>query len=477
MAQGSANRAPLISQSGSELVLKLYNTIRSLTVAQHDISVLCEILEDQVEKEGELCLQIGKDRFLLNDKKVEMRSGHAVHQILLSEFKKRKISKIEFLKVPDPRDLEEFLRSLMGMNDTGPNRGEMVQKILEQKHIESVRVEGLGAEGRDQDWIVSHERNARYTRLYAYAIQLIRGMLIRASKGKSLDLSLPMRVIRTMVSGYGDSPATFMGLATMKTSREFLANHSVNVTIYAIALGYRLGFPNRLLVDLGLAALFHDIGESRFTWSGGTGDQNLTEEQGEEVRRHPTLGAKIMLASVGSDRRTLGRLIPGIFEHHLRYDFSGFPDVKQKRSISLVGRIISLADFYDLAARPYGKNRFPCFSDRLLRVILDRSGRDFDPVLARYFVRALGLFPVGTLCRLSTGELGVVCSAMEEGTTGDRPWVRILVPAGERYRRGDMVNLESLDETTGRYRRIIAEVLDPNDLGIDVADYLIEFSS
>ncbi len=106
---------------------------------------------------------------------------------------------------------------------------------------------------------------------------------------------------------------------------------------------------------------------------------------------------------------------------------------------------------------------------------MERSGRDFDPVLTKYFVRMLGMLPVGTLCRLDTGEVGIVCSVMEEGTTGERPSVRLLVATGETYRRGDLVSLDSADEKTGKYRRSIGEILDPNELRIDVAEYLIEF--
>ncbi len=190
---------------------------------------------------------------------------------------------------------------------------------------------------------------------------------------------------------------------------------------------------------------------------------------------HPFRGVKIVMNAGGLNETELSRLISGIFEHHLRYDRSGFLKLRKKENISLVGRIIALADFYDLAARPYGKRQFPCFSDRLVAMIVDRRGKDFDPILTKYFVRVLGRLPVGSLCRLDTGESGIVCGMMEEGTAGDRPWVRLLVPAGESYRSGDLVNLDSTDEKTGKYRRSISEILDPNEMGIDVAEYLISF--
>jgi len=475
MAQGQKDSVPLISKDGSELVLKLYNAIRSLMSAQHDLSVLRDMVGDLLRNGGKLSLLIDRDRFFLNENRIEMRSGHAVHKILLAEFKKRRISRIDFAELPDPRDLERFLRSLMGMSENGENNGEILQGILAEKKIESVRVEGErpGADGEDMGSF--HASNVHHTRIYFYTMQLVKQLFVRAERNKSLDLSLTRQVIRTLVSGYADLPATFMGLATIKTSQEFLANHCVNVAIYAIALGHRLGLRYPFLVDLGLAALLHDIGESRLASAGETTPQELTDQEWKEANNQLALGVKIITGASGSNLMTRSRAMAGIFDHHLRYDLSGFPKLRKKRNITLVGKIVALADFYDLAARPYGKNHYPCFSDRLLGLIVDRSGRDFDPVLAKYFVRVLGMFPVGTLCRLDTGELGIVSSVAEEGTTGDRPWVRLLIPAERHYMSGDSVSLEAVDERTGRYRRSLLEILDPNELGIDVAEYLIEF--
>lgn len=475
MTQGQTNQVPFISPSGNELVLKLYNAIRSLMTAQHDISALREMIEGLLKNGGKVSIEIGRDRFLLNDNKIEMRSGHMVNRILLAELKKRRIGKIEFAGFPDSRDLEDFLGSLMRMGDDGQVNGEMLQRVLDDKNIESVRVEGLRPDARDKDMGLPRERRVQYTRIYFYAMQVVKQMFGRAQRGGPLDLGLTRQVIRTIVSGYVNAPATFMGLATTKTNKEFLANHSVNVAIYAIALGHRLGLSTRFLADLGLAALLHDIGESHLPHIGDAGKQQLSEREWEETKLHPALGVKTIMGATGLDETTTSRLMAGIFTHHLRYDLSGFPKLTRKRNTSLVGNIIALADFYDLATRPYGKHRFPCFSDRILELIVDRIGSDFDPVLARYFVRILGILPVGTLCLLDTGELGIVCSILEEGTTGERPRVRLLVQKGETYTRGDVVSLDSVDETAGKYQRSICEIIDPNELRIDVAEYLLEF--
>ncbi len=470
------NQGATISRTGSDLVLKLYNAIRSLGSAQHDLTALNETLGGLAKKGGTLSIRISRDRLYLNHDRIEMRSGHSVHRILLNELKKRKIGKIEFREPPDDEDLAEFLRCFLSMGDHNLPDGETLQRLLRKKKIESIRVEGLTPEDIEEDLGSSYERHAHYTRIYLYAMRLLKELFGQVDRGEECsDLDLTRRVVRTIVLGYADSPAAFMGLATIKSNREFLPNHSVNVAIYAIALGHRIGLSHRFLVDLGLAGFLHDIGESRLSWLGTNESRGLSEQEWTEATNHPALGVKTMMNAVGSREPAASRLLAGIFEHHLRDDLSGFPKLMRKKDVSLVGKIISLADFYDVFTRPYGENRFPCFSGRILQLIVERSGRDFDSTLTKYFARIVGPLPVGTLCRLDTGELGIVCSLMEEGMTGDRPWVRLLVSAGEIYRRRDAVSLKLMDKETGKYQRSIIEIIDPNELKIDVAEHLVPF--
>jgi HD-GYP domain-containing protein (c-di-GMP phosphodiesterase class II) len=475
MNEKNTNPAPFISSTGNEFVLKLYNAIRSVVRAHHDLSALHEMVADLLRGEERLSIELARDRFLLNDHRIEMRSGHAVNHILLKEFKKRKIGRIEFSGLPGIQDLEEFIGFLTRAPDNGLVTGQMLQRILEEKRIRSVRVEGPRPDIDNEDRSLAHERQTRYTQIYFYAAELMTEIFVRAARKEALDLNLARRVVRSMVSGYAVAPAVFMGLATTKTIRDFLANHSVNVAIYAIALGHRLGLSNRFMVDLGCAALFHDVGETHLAWLPEGRKTDLTEQEWVEAKSHPVIGVKIIMRASEADETTLSRLTGGIFAHHLGYDQSGFPKPRKRRNVPLVSGIVSLADFYDLAVRPYGKNEFPCFSGRVPELIMDRAGKNFDPVLAKYFVRILGILPVGTLCRLDTGELGIVSGLMEEGTTGERPWIRLLVPVEETYRAGDLVFLGAVDEKTGKYRRNVHEILDPNAVRIDVAEYLIGF--
>ena len=167
------------------------------------------------------------------------------------------------------------------------------------------------------------------------------------------------------------------------------------------------------------------------------------------------------------------RLVHGAFEHHLKYDLTGYPKLTRKIKPSLFGKIITLADFYDALVRPRVYNRFPFVSEKILGIMLDRSGKDFDPALVKVFVNMLGIFPLGTLVLLETNEMGIVTKIHEDAELIDRPLVCLISYSNGEYRKGKVVDLRETDEATGKYKWTIVKTLDPNEYNINVAEFLI----
>jgi hypothetical protein len=123
--------------------------------------------------------------------------------------------------------------------------------------------------------------------------------------------------------------------------------------------------------------------------------------------------------------------------------------------------------------RPRADNRFPYVSEKILGVMLERGGKDFDPALVKVFINMIGVFPLGTLVLLNTNELGIVVHIPEDTELIDRPKVMLLHYSDGEYQKGERVDLRELDEKTGQFKRTIVKTLDPNDYHINVAEYLI----
>jgi hypothetical protein len=111
--------------------------------------------------------------------------------------------------------------------------------------------------------------------------------------------------------------------------------------------------------------------------------------------------------------------------------------------------------------------------DQALGYMLSDSGKYYDPVLLKVFINMLGLYPVGTLLKLDTGEMGLVLHS-HNGGDKDKPKVQLLIQGKDKtYEKGNVIDLSERDPRTGRYRRIIVQSLHPATLGIQPAHYIL----
>ena len=118
-----------------------------------------------------------------------------------------------------------------------------------------------------------------------------------------------------------------MGMTTIKDYDEYTHYHSVNVSILSISLGHKLGLDKKLLSDLGMAALLHDIGKVDIPIEVLNKPSEFTEDEWNILRKHSEKGALLLLKTKGIDDSSMNQTIPA-FEHHLNYNLSGYPKVR-----------------------------------------------------------------------------------------------------------------------------------------------------
>jgi hypothetical protein len=152
---------------------------------------------------------------------------------------------------------------------------------------------------------------------------------------------------------------------------------------------------------------------------------------------------------------------------------SGYPKLSRRRNLSLFGRIITLADFYDALVRPRVYRKLPYVSEKILGFMLEHAGKDFDPALVKVFINMVGIFPLGTLVLLNTNEMGIVIKTQEDPDFGDRPVICLLSYSDGEYRKGKEVDLKETEGETGIFRRTIVKTLDPNEYNLNIAEFLI----
>ncbi len=157
--------------------------------------------------------------------------------------------------------------------------------------------------------------------------------------------------------------------------------HSERVTMYAYLIGKELNLPRKKLITLFYASLLHDIGK---IWSPDEALKKpgkLTEEEFEEIKKHPDVGASMI-----DHMEFLSESSKVLRHHHERYDGRGYPDGLKGEDIPLLSRIISVADAFDAMTsdRPYRKGMS---IEEALSIIEEESGKQFDPKIVSVFVK------------------------------------------------------------------------------------------
>jgi len=298
----------------------------------------------------------------------------------------------------------------------------------------------------DRDRLRSQDRA-----LYNQLLSSLRSISQQLKSGGGADLTETSEMVTAVLSRLLEDQPAMLALATIRGVGERTLFHSLDVMIYTLALGGRLGLPEESLPSLGTAALLHDVGKSAF-------DQDDPAQADRMRALHPQVGAEIL------QRIELDNPAPMLaaYEHHMNVDGSGFPQRPANYIAHPFSRMISVANRYESLTNATG-SREALTPDRAVLQVLRDSGTMLDPFFARLFASAMGVFPVGCLVRLSNHSVGVV---ERPGADPLAPHIRVTFdPSGT-----ELEHPEHLDLSQGDVR--IVEVIAQESINIEVSDKL-----
>ena len=301
---------------------------------------------------------------------------------------------------------------------------------------------------------------ATIKRLYEDAVTVAGDVWDSAATEGKPDATMARTMIDGLAQAVAQNRTALLALTTLKNYDNYTFTHMVNVSILTMGQGRGLGIDGPLLREFGLAALMHDIGKVRTPKEILNKPDKLTDAEFEIMKRHVVDGAEILRMT--PDVPTLAPVVA--FEHHLRIDGSGYPSRVKRGSLNIGTMLCSIADVYDAmrSQRQY-QQAFP--TDRILAVLKRNDGQQFDQHIVRRYVQLIGIYPVGNLVRLNTGEVAVVLNVYAPDPY--RPHVRVLV--GRDGKRLDLpyeLNLWEQGEDPQRPSSIVAP-LDPADFPFD----------
>jgi HD-GYP domain-containing protein (c-di-GMP phosphodiesterase class II) len=483
--RAQANRASLDqehlpTQMGMECIIRFYRLLKGASLYDRKNFIIDRLTQDclqiiltVIKSEGHLFLKVVRDNFFFNNIRIQMKADrYPILRAFLQELRKRWIGDLEIMGEINGDQLKDFVYLVSGLEENNESNYLYVKKQLEFQNITSIDVGKLEF-FKDEEIYTDSEDQKRYSKeVYFKSIDLVKEVMDNVKNQKVLNVRKAKRLMQNAVNAVMQDESTLLGLANIKNYDDYTFNHCVNVAIYAIALGQRIGISKKHLSHLGMAGLFHDVGKIRIPKEILNKTGKLTGEEWAIIRSHPLIGAETLIRMKDWGELST-RMITGAFEHHLKYDLTGYPKLARKRKVTLFSRIITLSDFFDALVRPRVYNRFPFVSERILGFMLERSGKDFDPTLVKVFINMIGVFPLGTLVLLNTNEMGVVVQTQEDAELLDRPKVCLLSYSDGEYRKGKIIDLREIDEATKEYTWSIVKTLDPNEYNINVAEFFI----
>ncbi|MDX1298176.1 MAG: HD-GYP domain-containing protein [Pseudomonas sp.] len=290
------------------------------------------------------------------------------------------------------------------------------------------------------------EELQRAVKLCATAKAAVISMFGDARMGQALQFEQAGELVEEISESVLRHPNALISLARLKNADEYTYMHSVAVCALMIALARQLGLNDNQVREAGLAGLLHDIGKMAIPNDILNKPSKLTDSEFATMRDHPMAGSQMLL-----DSKQVSALVLDVcLHHHEKIDGTGYPHRLAGEQISLYARMGAVCDVYDAVTsnRPYKNGWDPGES---IRKMAEWKGH-FDPLVFQAFVKAVGIYPVGSLVRLESGHIGVVM----EQKTGSllTPMVKVFFSAKSKMPIAreviDLSQLAGRDKIVGR---------------------------
>ena len=467
-----------LRQGGRSLLLALYTALRSLKIYPLENATVQKSLDDLdasaralLQTEVELEIRMAGDFLFVNGTRLRVElDNYASFSHILAMLQAFEIGVLHIHAGMERREWQIFLSILLSVSQQGETeeRLEVLQERLDAAKVTHLELERAQAEGGS-----SEESRHQAKRVYAEGVAVTRDMVSGIRLGRGPRLKRVKRAVQLVVDQVLNNEMSMVGMTTVRDYDEYTFTHSVNVCIFSVALGRKLGFSKVQLYDLGMTALLHDVGKARVPAEILNKTGSLDEREWRFIQQHPWMGA-LTLFGIRAYEEVPYRSILVAHEHHMKMDLTGYPKAIRPRTLGMFSRIVSVADGFDAATTRRVYSTKPIEPDQVLKEMWDNPKRGYDRVVVKALINLIGIYPVGTCVILDTLEVAIVAAPNPDTQQLNRPVVRIAVDADGATvpLPGNQVSLAEKDES-GAYKRSIVKVTNPSRLGLTPGDYFV----
>jgi HD-GYP domain-containing protein (c-di-GMP phosphodiesterase class II) len=333
------------------------------------------------------------------------------------ELAAHEIEKIVFLHGARAEELEVLVETLATPYERLREQGG-VARVLAARAVRSIQIgkfaieEQEEATDRGDSW-----HRARGT--WQQGLDGVREISERVRAGRAIRGGEAREVATLLIKGLRGQRGPMLAALALRQKSAYTFSHSLNVSLLMLAQVEMLPLTERQFEDVAAAGLLHDMGKLQIPEEILNKVTPLTDEEWAILRRHPVLGIEVL----GKMRDAGDLALIVAFEHHRRHDGAGYPPCRQPWPLNHATALSAIADSYDAmrSYRPYDPG-WP--SERVYARMMQLSGTAYHPGLLARFFRIVGVYPPGSLVRLSSGAIGKV--VRNDADQIERPVVRIL---------------------------------------------------
>jgi HD-GYP domain-containing protein (c-di-GMP phosphodiesterase class II) len=332
--------------------------------AKKTFAMLNEFLNDRTE------MMIIDNELVIN--KLPMRDARLHSTNLVKRFKKKGVSRIDFVKGITAAEIKQFITDLSTTDEA----------IQTYPHIKTGAVDvntGSGTADSDIDYALDS-----LSSFPEEQVEKLKEIYHTVSPFKKLKITDLEAIVARFVATISREVSILKLLSPVKSYSNYTYVHSINVAVLSIFQAESLGLRGKLLHDIGLSAVLHDVGKLFISKEILEKKGKLDEKEFTEITHHPSYGAAY-LANIDG----IIKMAPIVaFEHHRRYDGTGYPALTMKgKKQHIASQIVAISDFYDALRswRPYRKS---LDTKEVLVLMKKNAGTDFNPMLVDNFVRA-----------------------------------------------------------------------------------------
>jgi HD-GYP domain-containing protein (c-di-GMP phosphodiesterase class II) len=322
--------------------------------------------------------------------------------------------------------------------------------------------------GKDQIPVGSPEHALRVPdasrKLYAHCLSHVTDVMEKVRQGFTVDFAQSFEAVDTIMGGVDENPAHMTLLAKLHRYDDYTLRHSLNVSLLSIIFGRHLGLTREEQRRLAFAGLYHDVGKFKIPLEILNKPGRLSEREFEVMKHHSRLGYELLKSQEGVTED----ILLGILHHHERYDGKGYPKQLKADEKDPFSRILTIVDIFDALTsdRAYKKASTPHES---LKAMFAWRNESFHPGLLEQFVTCFGVYPPGSLVRLTDQTCGVVVESRTQSPS--RPLVKICFTKKLAPRLPVFVDLAAIPKASEGGLDIEA-YLAPREYGLELERFI-----